>query len=107
MKRSTRLVHSAMNWPLVSASSPPLILFLRSDGTLPQMALRAHACALLLTLSSQIHVLPCQLLRRVVMKRTALIPLLVDAVDFCRRGLTTKVLFELRGLTVWSRAVLA
>jgi hypothetical protein len=35
----TRSVHSAMNWPLVSASTPPLILFLRSEG----MALRAHA----------------------------------------------------------------
>src|SRR5262249_2597822 len=42
MKRLTRSVHSAMNWPLVSASSPPLIVFLRSHGTLPQIALRAH-----------------------------------------------------------------
>src|SRR5262245_6438960 len=42
MKRLTRSVHSAMNWPLVSASTPPLIVFLRSLGTLPQMALRAH-----------------------------------------------------------------
>ena len=65
---------------------------------MPQTALRAHAAALLLTLSSQVHVLPCQLVRRGVMKRTALIPLLVDAVDFCRRGRTTDVLLELRGL---------
>src|SRR5262245_53974120 len=42
MKRLTRSVHRAMNWPLVSAATPPLILFLRSHGTLPQMALRAH-----------------------------------------------------------------
>src|SRR5262249_55253430 len=55
--------------------------------------------ALLLTLSSQIHVLPCQLLWRVVMKRAAFIALLVDAVEFCRRGLTTDVLLELRGLS--------
>ncbi len=33
------------------------------------------------------------------MKRTALIPLLVDAIDFCRRRLTTDVLFELRSLS--------
>src|SRR5262249_60342361 len=42
VKRLTRSVHSAMNWPLVSASTPPLNVFLRSRGTLPQMALRAH-----------------------------------------------------------------
>src|SRR5262245_51799165 len=36
--------------------------------------------ALLLTLRSQVHVLPCQLVRRGVMKRTALIALLVDTV---------------------------
>src|SRR5262249_61499100 len=54
--------------------------------------------ALLLTLRSQVHVLPCQLVRRGVMKRTALIALLVDAVEFGRRGLTTDVLLELRRL---------
>src|SRR5262245_15695379 len=42
IKRLTRSVHRAMNWPLVSASTPPLIVFLRSHGTLPQMAFRAH-----------------------------------------------------------------
>src|SRR5206468_10831788 len=41
----------------------------------------------------------CQLVRRSVMKRTALIALLVDAVEFCRRSLTTDVLLELRGLS--------
>src|SRR5206468_10599435 len=50
-------------------------------------------------LRSQVHVLPCQLLWRGVMKRTALIALLVDAVEFCRRGLTTDVLLELRRLS--------
>ena len=34
-----------------------------------------------------------------MMKRTAVIPLLVDAVDFCRRGPATDVLLELRGLS--------
>ncbi len=33
------------------------------------------------------------------MKRAALIALLMDAVDFCRRGLPTDVLLELRGLS--------
>jgi hypothetical protein len=33
-----------------------------------------------------------------VMKCTALIALLVDTVEFCRRGLTTDVLLELRPL---------
>src|SRR4029450_1297533 len=55
--------------------------------------------ALLLTLGSQIHVLPCELVGRGVMKRTALIALLMDAVEFCRRGLTTDVLLELRRLS--------
>src|SRR5262245_41569719 len=49
MKRLTRSVHNAMSCPLVRASSPPLILFLRSDGTLPQMALRAPCLARNLT----------------------------------------------------------
>src|SRR5262249_55654619 len=44
-------------------------------------------------------VLPCQLLWRVVMKRAAFIALLVDAVEFCRRGPTTDVLLELGGLS--------
>src|SRR4029450_3231729 len=55
--------------------------------------------ALLLTLRSQVHVLPRQLVRRGIMKRTAVIALLVDAVEFCRRGLTTDVLLELHGLS--------
>src|SRR5262245_39084053 len=55
--------------------------------------------ALLLTLGRQVHVLPCQLLWRVIVKRAALIPLLVNAVDFRRRGLTTDVLLELLGLS--------
>jgi hypothetical protein len=33
------------------------------------------------------------------MKRTALIALLVDAIEFCRRGLTTDVAFKLRRLS--------
>src|SRR5262249_59671857 len=55
--------------------------------------------ALLLTLRRQVHVLPCQLLWRVVMKRAAFIALLVDAVEFCRRGPPAEVLLELRGLS--------
>src|SRR5262245_10244777 len=60
----------------------------------------ARPClALLLTLTRQVHVLPCQLLWRGVMKRAALIALLVDTVDFRRRGLSTDVLLELCGLS--------
>ena len=33
------------------------------------------------------------------MKRAAVIPLLMDAVDFCRRGPATDILLELRGLS--------
>src|ERR1044072_2515262 len=99
MKRLTRSVHSAMNCPLVRASTPPLILFLRSPRDVAPDGLARPCLAPLLTLRSQVHVLPCQLLWRGVMKRTALIALLVDAVEFCRRGLTTDVLLELRGLS--------
>src|SRR5262245_42702889 len=99
MKRLTRSVQSAMNWPLVSASTPPLNVFFEVPRNVAPDGLARPFRALLLTLSSQVHVLPCQLLGRVVMKRAAFIALLVDAVEFCRSGPTTDVFFKLRGLS--------
>src|SRR4029434_930462 len=95
----TRLSPERTELPAGKSVKSALNLVFEIRRHVPPDGLARPFLALLLTLRSQVHVLPGQLVRRGVMKRTALIALLVDAVEFCRRGLTTDVLLELRGLS--------